>query len=105
MAPEPQPDLQAKIVEAISRGRLRGTAGCRASAIIQTLREAGYVIVPREPTEEMVAKGRAAASAWLDLGRGDAAQIEKYRRRWQAMVDAFVEPKLLDLSAKERMKP
>lgn len=56
------------------------------------LKAEGYVIVPREPTEEMVESGRAATAAFHDI-QGSALTVarEKMRRRYNAMIDASLQ--------------
>lgn len=54
-------------------------------AIPQVLEAAGYVIVPKEPTEEMIAAGHADA-AGMPLGTGPAQWAEAERRFYRGAI-------------------
>lgn len=45
------------------------------------LAEAGYVIVPRDPTDDMLIAGHMAAELQFDLGQA-------YTKMWSAMIEA-----------------
>jgi hypothetical protein len=61
-------------------------------SIIDGLDQAGYVIVPKEPTEKMIAAGLIPTAAWQDI-KGSALTVnrEKMRMRYTAMVKAWTE--------------
>jgi hypothetical protein len=48
------------------------------------------MIVPREPTDTVLDAMRAAAAYRLALPDGVEGEREKYRRRWQAGIDAAI---------------
>ena len=61
----------------------------KISALQPALAEAGLVIVPKEPTEEMITAGLIPTAAWQDI-RGTQLTVnrEKMRLRYMAMVAA-----------------
>jgi len=57
--------------------------------LVKALRDLGYAVVPKEPTEKMIIAGLAVTAAWHDLpGSGLTVSREKMRRRYVAMVEA-----------------
>ncbi len=78
-----------RIRDAIDTG---GGQCCDIEGVLRELAKAGFVIVPRKATDNMIDMGLAATSAWLDIpGSALTVNREKMRRRYHAMVDAYKE--------------
>lgn len=68
--------------------------GLTAEEIEMQLQEAldkqGLVVVPREPTDEMIDAALSATAAWLDIpGSQLTVNREKMRRRYKAMIGFY----------------
>ena len=85
---EPKPENQAKMRQALAHELclISGYAYAetiyygRAEQIIEALAEAGFVIVPREPSAGMIEAGR-------NVGPDAPYGVSETAKRWRAMVD------------------
>lgn len=59
-----------------------------ARAALTAIEAAGYVIVPREPTREMLDAAYKATALTGDFPRGALSARNKMRSRWAAMLAA-----------------
>ena len=74
--------LAAQIRAAIDNGQ---ADTIDAELVLRSLAAAGFVIVPREPTEEMIAAGTVGWDA-LD-GRSSVRPMFSPLKHWKAMID------------------
>lgn len=82
-------DENHPIYQAIDRG---GGQTCDINGVVKELRAAGYVIVPREPTDAMVVEAMIQPYPTVEEAGGLIEQgREAVRVEWRAMVAAALQ--------------
>lgn len=94
----------AKAIDATHERFYDPTPGQMARAALDAVREAGYVVVPHDISNEACDAALRATGSWLDI-KGSALTVnrEKMRRRWRNalifyknLMDATTAPKAGD---------
>src|SRR4249919_2619436 len=77
----------ARTTDCESPGRLKGL---KPQPVVGKGLKAAWVLVPREPTEEMISKALASTATWKDIpGSALTVNREKMRLRWRARLAAI----------------